>query len=59
MPISAAGFSLKLIDCENGEIIWASSARGSTTGNEMQAVAAQKAADKVADQLAKRLRSGK
>jgi len=56
MPISAAGFSLKLIDCETGEIIWASSARGSTTGNEMQAVAAQKSADKVADQLAKRLK---
>ncbi len=56
MPISAAGFSLKLIDCETGEIVWASSARGSTTGNEMQAVAAQKAADKVAGQLANRLR---
>ncbi len=56
MPISAAGFSLKLIDCETGEIVWATSARGSTTGNEMQAVAAQRAADKVAGQLAKRLK---
>ncbi len=55
MPISAAGITLKLIDCETGEIIWASSARGSTTGDAMQAVAVQKATDKVAEQLAARL----
>lgn len=45
MDISAAGITLKLIDCETGKIIWAGSARGSQIGNHVEAMAATKAVD--------------
>ncbi len=43
MPVSAAGISLKLIDVETGQVVWAGSARGTVTGHGLQAIAAQKA----------------
>ena len=45
MDISAAGITLKLIDCETGQIIWAGSARGTQMGNRVEAMAASKAVD--------------
>ena len=45
MDISAAGITLKLIDCETGQVIWAGSARGSQIGNHVEALAATKAID--------------
>ena len=45
MDISAAGITLKLIDCETGQLIWAGSARGSQIGNNQDAMAAYKAVE--------------
>ena len=45
MDISAAGITLKLIDCETGQIIWAGSARGTKVGNHVEAIAASKAVE--------------
>lgn len=45
MDISAVGITLKLIDCETGQIIWAGFARGSQIGNHVEALAAKKAVD--------------
>ncbi len=43
MAISSAGISLKLIDCETGQIVWAGSARGTELGQNVEIMAAQKA----------------
>jgi curli biogenesis system outer membrane secretion channel CsgG len=43
LPISKVAISLKLIDCETGQIIWAGSARGSEIGQNVENIAAQKA----------------
>ena len=43
MPVSKAGLSLKLIDCETGQIVWAGSARGTEIGQNAEILAAQKA----------------
>ncbi len=54
--ISAAGISLKLIDCETGQIIWAASSRGSAYGENLMAMAAHKAVDDVTEKLAAHFR---
>ncbi len=51
MDISAAGITLKLIDCETGEIVWAGSARGSAYGLNFEAMAARKAVDDILEKL--------
>lgn len=51
MDISAAGITLKLIDCETGEVVWAGSARGSEIGPNVEARAARKAVDDILDKL--------
>jgi len=43
ISISTAGLSLKLIDCETGQIVWAGSARGSLLGENIEISAAQEA----------------
>jgi len=43
MPISKVGLTLKLIDCETGQIIWAGSAQGTDVGQNVENSAAQKA----------------
>lgn len=43
LSTSAAGLTLKLIDCETGQILWAGSARGSEIGLMVQSIAAKKA----------------
>ena len=55
MPISTAGVSLKLIDIETGQIVWAGSARGSGTGLNMQIEAAKKAVNKLIKQFITRI----
>lgn len=54
--ISAAGISLKLVDCETGQIIWAASSRGSAYGENLMARAAQKAVNDVTEKLAAHFR---
>ena len=51
MCISAARVTLKLIDVETGQIVWAVSGRGSTVGVNLQAIAADKAVEKIVAQL--------
>lgn len=51
MPISAAGVSLKLIDVETGQVVWAGSARGTETGHGLQANSAQKAVRSILGRL--------
>jgi TolB-like protein len=55
--VSAARITLKLIDIETGQIIWSASARGSTVGINLEAIAAEKAVVKVVEQLRPRLQS--
>ncbi len=50
---SAAGITLKLIDTETGQIVWAGSARGSTIGSNLQSMAAEKAAENIVEQQIK------
>lgn len=51
MCISAARVTLKLIDVETGQIVWAVSGRGSTVGVNMEAIAADKAIEKIIAEL--------
>ncbi|MDZ7724637.1 MAG: CsgG/HfaB family protein [candidate division KSB1 bacterium] len=51
MPISKAAISLKLIDCETGQIVWAGSARGSEIGQNVENIAAQKAIKNILDKF--------
>ena len=51
MPISAAGITMKLIDVETGQIIWSGNARASTTGNNMESIAAKNAIKKIGKQF--------
>ena len=54
--ISSAGITLKLIDCETGQIIWAGSARGSTYGINLESMAAKKAIDNILRRLNSHMR---
>ena len=54
--ISAAGITLKLIDCETGQIVWAGSARGSAYGINLEAMATKKAIDNILVQLNNHIR---
>ena len=56
LEISAAGITLKLIDCETGQIVWAASARGSMYGLNMQVMAARSAIDDVLEKLIRHLK---
>ena len=56
MPISSAGVSLKLIDVETGQMVWAASARGTEVGNNLMANAARKAVRDAMEKLVKHLR---
>ncbi len=56
IEMSAAGITLKLIDCETGQIVWAASAQGSTYGLNMQVMAVRKALDDVLGKLANHLK---
>jgi len=51
MDVAKAGVTLKLIDCETGEVIWAGSADGSDVGPNQQASAATKAVDSLLKKL--------
>ncbi len=51
MPISKAAISLKLIDCETGQIVWTGSARGSEIGQNVENIAAQKAIKNILDKF--------
>jgi TolB-like protein len=57
MPVSKAGLSLKLIDCETGAIVWAGTARGSEIGQNAEISAAQKAIKNVLKKF-KKLKAG-
>jgi hypothetical protein len=56
--ISTAGITLKLIDVETGQIVWAGSARGSKVGIDLQSIAANQAVVRIVEkQLMVHLRS--
>jgi len=55
MSFSAAGISLKLIDIETGQIVWAGSARGSGVGENMQVEFAKIAVNKLIKQFIARI----
>jgi TolB-like protein len=54
---SVVGITLKLIDVETGQIVWSGSARGSSVGTDSHAQAAEKAVEKIVEQLNLRLQS--
>jgi len=51
--VSAAGISLKLIDCETGQVIWAGSARGTEMGQNAEIFAARKAVKNILEKFKK------
>ena len=53
--LSTAKLTLKLVDCETGQIVWAVSARGEQVGGDTEAMAAEKAIDDIVQKLAKHM----
>ncbi len=56
MPISATGLTLKLIDTETGEIVWASTGRATQIGEGLYSVCSQNAVKKMLLQLSNHLK---